>query len=625
MTTEADWLFSAEFARQYDYDGPLGVVYHQAATTFHLWAPTATQVWVRLYSDAQPATEGFSQFGLTAGRNGSWQLTLHEDLAGVVYTYVLRFADGTQTETIDPYATAAIVNGTRGVILPSPAPVAPLPPFHGRASIMEVSIRDFSSHPASGIRHRGQYLGLTEVGTKTPTGATSGLDYLKQSGVTHVQLMPFFDFATVDETAPGRDYNWGYDPQNYNVPEGSFATAPADPQTRISEAQAMVTALHAAGLRVIMDVVYNHVYDPRAQALALTVPGYYFRQHEGQLSDGTGTGNDLASEQPMARRYIVDSVRYWAETYGVDGFRFDLMGSLDVTTMQAVAAALPNLLLLGEGWPMATPLPATQQTTPAQATAVPSIGFFNDGLRDLIKGDNFVAAAPGFVTGTTGNEWALVAELLAGMTVGPAPYSPESISGAHGRYAWPQQAIQYVSVHDNLTLYDKLVATNPADDAATREARVRLALLMVALSQGVPFFPLGATGLRTKGGDANSYRSGDNVNAIDWNRLGRHRELNQLIARVLIWRAAQPEWQAQSYPELAALYRGSDIQPGVIASRLGALWIAFNARQAAVTQWAPAGTVLLSGTAFAPAGLATHAGGDYSILPLSAVILREKS
>ncbi|WP_461227275.1 type I pullulanase [Lacticaseibacillus suihuaensis] len=563
-------MFDAAFDAQYAFDGWLGTRYTEAATAFRLWAPTAESVTLCVYRSADPqAAIGHTQ-ALSRGDRGVWTTTLAGDQRNLVFTYQLTFADRPQTESIDPYATAATVNGQRGVVLapdqlepagwgPRLAPFGPLTD----AVITELHLRDVSSSPDSGIRHKGQYLGLTERGTHTPGGQATGLDYLRQSGTTHVQIMPMFDFGTVDEAHPERpQYNWGYDPVNYNVPEGSYATDAATPACRIQEAKAMIQALHDAGIRVIMDVVYNHVFDPATHAFNQTVPGYFFRTWpDGTLANGTGVGNDVASERAMVRKYIVDSVRYWAEAYHIDGFRFDLMGILDVGTMQAVREALDaiddGIAMLGEGWDMATPLAAGQKATRQNAAALPSVAFFDDDFRDLVKGHVFNAAAPGFVSGAAGHEAALAEALLA-------------------RRAEPAQLVQYVEVHDNLTLFDKLQAVSPRADGAVIAKQARLANALVALSAGVPLIQLGQAFLRSKGGDANSYRSPDAVNAIDWTRAAWAREAVAELAALWALRKAQPALRpaTASAATNTAVLRAADL---LIAYQSGELVVAFNA------------------------------------------------
>ncbi|WP_225047770.1 type I pullulanase [Lacticaseibacillus kribbianus] len=566
-------MFDAAFDAQYAFDGWLGVRYTPEATAFRLWAPTATSVTLCQYQGVDPQAAIVATWPLTRAARGVWTLGLPGDRRDLVYTYQLTFADRLQTETIDPYATAATVNGLRGVVLAPEAQVperwTPRLPAFGPltdAVITELHLRDVTSGAASGVGHKGQYLGLAERGTCTPAGQPTGLSYLAQSGTTHVQIMPMFDFATVDEAHPERaQYNWGYDPVNYNVPEGSYATNACDPAKRLVEAKTMIQALHDAGIRVIMDVVYNHVFDPATHAFNQTVPGYFFRTWpDGTPANGTGVGNDVASERAMVRKYIVDSVCYWARAYHIDGFRFDLMGILDVETMRAVREALDaiddGIVMLGEGWDMATPLAAGQKATRDNAAALPGVAFFDDDFRDLVKGHVFTAAAPGFVSGEAGHEAALLDAMLT-----------------RGRE--PAQEVQYVEVHDNLTLLDKLAAVSPGADATTLARQARLANAMVALSPGVPLIQLGQAFMRSKGGDANSYRSPDAVNAIDWTQASVHRDAVAELQALWALRAHRPELRPATAAALAGVSR-LRADDRVIAWRAGQLVVAFNAAPA---------------------------------------------
>ncbi|WP_125705563.1 type I pullulanase [Lacticaseibacillus daqingensis] len=609
---------AAAFDAEFGFAGWLGVQYAPHQSLFRLWAPTAQRVSLCVYASAAPAAGLVQTWPMTPGAHGVWCVTLMGDQRDLVYTYQLQF-ETTQTETIDPYATAATRNGARGVVLAPEDQVpkrwgARLPAFGSAtdAVIVEVNIRDLSSQPSSGIAHAGQYLGLTEVGTHTLAGTPTGLDYLARSGATHVQLMPFFDFGSVDEAAPRATYNWGYDPVNWNVPEGSYATDPATPKARVQEAKAMIQALHDRGLRVIMDVVYNHVFDPATSPLARCVPGYFFRQWpDGQLADGTGVGNDFASERVMARKYIVDSITYWAQTYQLDGFRFDLMGILDVATMQAVRQALdevaPGALVLGEGWDMNTPLAPAQKATQGNAAQLPSVAFFNDQLRDAIKGNNFDAAAPGFVAGNQAAAAAVAFGLLGG---GPP-------------YVAPTQVVQYAEAHDNLTLVDKLAASSPTDTPAMRVRRVKLANSLVALSQGVPFFQLGQAFLRSKGGNANSYNAPDAVNGVDWPLAATNADAVAYLRGLLALRRKEPALRQTSYAAIAAASQVLHAADGVVVVAVGPLILAFNAQATAVEQSIPAGDyrVLVEDGAIV-VGRDRHSAGTVTLAPVAALVLK---
>ncbi|OIR46286.1 type I pullulanase [Corynebacterium sp. NML130628] len=509
-------LHSAEFNEKYFYDGDLGAIYSPEKTTFRLWAPTAREVSFVNYSDNGAVTP------MTKGEKGTWEITLDGDQKGVEYRYRLGFKDGTINEAVDPYARAVTANATHTVVIDSENTVPHnwdgkrMAPFSSMkdAIIYEAHVRDLTIGPDNGIEHKGKFLGLTEAGTKTKAGNPSGLNYLKSLGVTHVQLLPIYDFGSVDETGDlsfNAQYNWGYDPQNYNVPEGSYSTNPMDPTARVVELKSMINTLHDNGLRVIMDVVYNHVYNPANSPLQQTVPNYYFRMDsECNFHDGTGVGNETASEQLMMRKYIVDSVKYWAKQYGVDGFRFDLMGIHDVETMNAVREALneidPSVVILGEGWEMGNHPAGVLGANQKNAKKLPGISFFNDQYRDTVKGDNFELAHTGFINGANENKrsWDLL----------------NNIKGAqHVRdYLGPEQSVVYNEAHDNYTMFDKLKGSMPQATEKEIAQRHMLGTATQYLSNGAVFIHAGQEFLRTKSGDHNSYKSPDSVNVFDYDR-----------------------------------------------------------------------------------------------------------
>lgn len=543
-------LRSSTFHHVFTFDGELGAIYTPQSTLLRLWAPTAENV---------QAETSRGVFPMSAGPQGTWEVRLDGDHSGTSYLYKLDFADGTSTTSIDPYARASTANSEKSVIL-DPAKVQ-LPAGQGErmpaftspqdAIISEAHIRDLTIAPDNGIEHKGKYLGLTERGTRTEAGNLSGLDYLISLGITHVQFLPMFDFGSVDETGDlsyGAQYNWGYDPVNFNVPEGSYATDPADPEARIREMKQMIQALHEAGLRVIMDVVYNHVYDADASPFERTVPGYYFRLAEdGSYRDGTGVGNETASEQPMMRKYIVDSVRYWASEYNIDGFRFDLMGIHDVVTMNAVRAALdgidPSIIIIGEGWPMGHHPAGVTASNYFHASQMDRISHFNDEFRDVVKGDNFTLSGRGFVTGDSNPH--LAERLYTGIT------------GARNTrdYSAPSQSVIYNEAHDNFTMFDKIRTLLPHASEDELERRQIIAIVLQYISNGVLFIHAGQEFLRTKAGNHNSYNSPDHVNAFEYDRVGRFpaavtafRMLNRLRSS---W-----DWaKLETYSEIESTYQ----------------------------------------------------------------------
>ena len=529
------YVRSKAFDDKYGYDGnDLGVTYDKKQTTIKLWSPTAKSVVLNIYdsldNDAQPA----KTIIMKRGDKGVWSSVLEGDMKGKAYDYSLTFGNGLKTQTDDPYSKAVTVNGDRTVIEDydniKPNNFNRMPEFSSptQAIIYETSIRDFSSDPNSGIKDKGKYLGMIESG-KTPTGQVTGLAYLKALGITHVQIMPSFDYASVDETKPLADqYNWGYDPKNYDVPEGSYSSDPKNPTARIKEMKEMINGLHKAGIRVVMDVVYNHVFDPKKQAFELTVPGYYFHYDKDNNPTGiSGCGNDIRSTGKMVRKYIVDSVTYWAKQYKVDGFRFDIMSLLDTDTMNAVRAALdkidPGIITYGEGWDM-NPYCKEVGTSQPNAPKVPDVGFFSDDIRNTVKGDDDpVNGNAGLVIGNghesnyANNAKKFVDSFLGGQKLKYDAWETHP-------YVKPSQMINYVSCHDGYTLYDYIKKRMPNESDANIAKRIRLADSMVMFAEGIPFFHSGQEGLRTKAGNNNSYNSSIRINQIDWDRIGANKD-----------------------------------------------------------------------------------------------------
>ena len=551
--TPAEWktLFESEaFARQTEYYGPLGVEYTPAGTHLRLWAPTAKQAAVNLY---RRGTGGacVGTLPLQQQDKGVWSIYLPGDQHGKYYDFTLTTPFGT-CNAADPYARAAGVNGVRSMIF-DPARVDPqgwerdvrpvIPP--ARRSVWEVSVRDFSQDPASGVHTawRGKFLAFTQQGTTLSSDGIhpTCLNYLKRLGVSYVQLMPIFDFGSVDESRPlTRQYNWGYDPTNFNVPEGSYSTDPTRGEVRVRECKQMIAALHAAGIGVVMDVVYNHMYRSD-NVLNRVVPLYYFRQNDdGSLSNGSGCGNEFASERPMARRYLIDSVLYWAREYHIDGFRFDLMGLYDVETMNLLRAELDKLpggrdiLMYGEPWQGGCSALHRYEANKNNLNMLNErIGIFCDNTRDAIKGGCFDAREPGYVEGKPGSFWDIGAAVAAWCRSDRLP--PHA----------PSQIVSYVSAHDNFTLWDKLLCVRYEKPEFTARdtvalAQNRLAAGIYLTSFGLPFMQAGEEFARTKKGVGNSYRSSPTLNRLDWNRAEQYHALVDYYRGLLALRAAFP-------------------------------------------------------------------------------------
>ena len=538
---------SAEFAAKYTYtSNDLGVTYTKASTKLRVWAPTAKAVSVVTYKEADAPSSSGSLIKMTYDTKGTWVATLKGDQNGTVFNYRVS-VNNTVNEAVDPYVRATTVNGTRGVIVNLDATdpkgwSSSKPKFSGRptdAVIYELHVRDLSMDPSSGIpaKNKGKFLALTDLNTSN-NGQKTGVAAIKDLGVTHVELLPIFDFATVNENLP--TFNWGYDPQNYNVPEGSYSSDPTKPTARITELKSAIMGLHKAGLRVNMDVVYNHVSNANTFSQNLIVPGYFFRRDDnGNLTSGSGCGNDVASERPMVRKFIVDSVKFWATEYNMDGFRFDLMGLMDIQTINEITAMLkkidPTILVIGEGWNMGT-LPPEKKANQLNIAQLPGVAHFNDQIRDGIKGSVFDAADNGFATG----KFTAKMNVMAGI-VGNTDYSTDIMT------KWtttaPGQSVNYVESHDNMTLVDKITASvkdaTPADIAQLS----RLASSIAFLSQGMPFMQAGQEFLRSKGGDTNSYKSSDLVNSLKWSTQATHAATVKYFKGLIALRKAHPAFR----------------------------------------------------------------------------------
>jgi pullulanase len=543
---------------QFYYAGDdLGFTYRSRESRFTLWAPGAAAVSVAIYDNGgggsgSPGAEDREQPRLFQMERdlaaGIWRVSIPEDLRGRYYLYRVEFPGGAVNWAVDPYARAAGVNGLRGMAVdlaatdppgfredPRPSLAAPTD-----AVIYELHVRDLSMHPHSGILRRGKFLGLAETGTQTPGGLSTGLDHIRELGVTHVHLLPSFDFKTIDEASLSRpQFNWGYDPQNYNLPEGSYATDPFDGAVRVREFKELVQTLHRHGLGVIMDVVYNHTYNAGDSNFSALVPGYYYRtDSRGRYTDGSACGNETASERPMVGKFILDSVTYWAREYRIDGFRFDLMGLHDINTMNALRRELdkidPSIILYGEGWiAQDSPLLPSLRAVKANAPRLDGrIAVFSDDIRDGIKGSVFYAGQGGFINGgyfdaggQGGKKPDFRVEDVKFGIVGATEHPQVNLDRVHysGSF-WakdPGQSINYVSAHDNLTLWDKLAAASPGAEEEELIRMNKLAAAIVLTSQGIPFFQAGEEMARTKGGNDNSYNAPDGVNMLDWDRKSR--------------------------------------------------------------------------------------------------------
>ncbi|PDZ45522.1 type I pullulanase [Bacillus wiedmannii] len=511
---------SAEFDYSFYYGGnDLGNIYTPQHTKFRVWAPTASEAKLVTYKKWNDKIG--AEINMQQSEKGTWKAELTGNQKGLFYTYKVKIGDK-WTEAVDPYARAASVNGDKGAVVdleetnPKKWKMNKKPKFKNPedAIIYELHVRDLSIQPESGIKHKGKYLGVTEKGTRGPKDVKTGLDHMKDLGVTHVQLLPIFDYASVNEENLNEpQYNWGYDPKNFNVPEGSYSTNPYEPTVRITELKQMIQTLHDNNLRVVMDVVYNHMYNAAESNFHKLVPGYYYRYNEdGTFANGTGVGNDTASERKMMRKFMVDSVTYWAKEYNLDGFRFDLMGIHDYETMNEIRKAVnqidPSIILHGEGWDLNTPLAGELKANQKNAEKMKGIAHFNDNIRDGLKGSVFEEKENGFVNGKENMEDRIKKGITAGID-----YDINSST-----YQDPEQVLTYVEAHDNHTLWDKLELTNPGDSEEVRKQMHKLSSSILLTSQGIPFLHAGQEFMRTKYGDHNSYKSPDSINQMDWLR-----------------------------------------------------------------------------------------------------------
>lgn len=572
-----DWkFFGIDFSAYPHYEGDdLGVRWSKEQTSFRVWAPTALQVELRIYQTANDESAiRIDQF--QKAESGTWTISVQGDLSGYFYTIRVNDQAGWLNETPGVDAKAVGTNGHRGLIF-NPERTNPEGWQNDRrvecanptdAVIYELHVRDFSMSPVSGMKNQGKFLAFTEIRTLSPEGLKTGVDHLVELGVTHVHLLPVNDFFTVDENYPEQSYNWGYDPQNFNAPEGSYSTNP-NTTSRILELKMLVQALHRAGFGVILDVVYNHTYHTRRSYFNQTVPGYYYRQKaNGSFSNASGCGNEMATERSMVRKYIIDSLVYWATEFHIDGFRFDLMGIYDLGTMNQIRAQLDaistSILLYGEGWAAdQSPLDENWRAVKTNVTRLNRIAVFNDDFRDGIKGNTFDSQSTGFVSGQTIQE-----ENIKFGIVG-ACFHPQIVYGyvERSKAPWaaePWQSINYASCHDNFTLFDKLVSSCPdASDAEIRRMQM-MAGALVLTSQGVPFLHAGVEMARTKQGDHNSYKSPDSVNQIDWNRKSEYWEVFQYYQSLIALRKKHPAFRMTSSAQIREhLIFSADYQPGV--------------------------------------------------------------
>lgn len=636
-------IYSTEaFEEEYTYTGTdLGATWSSEKTAFRVWAPTAEAVKVNLYESGTAGTDDLiEQLEMQKDVNGTWVAEKEGDLNGTYYTYVVSI-NGEEKEACDPYARTTGVNGKRAMVidLASTNPEGwenDTNPHAGAnytdAVIYELHVRDLSSDASSGITNTGKFLGLIETGTTTESGISTGLDHIKDLGITHLQLMPSYDYGSVDETQLDKaQFNWGYDPVNFNVPEGSYSTDPYKGEVRVKEMKEMVQGLHENGISVVMDVVYNHVYNATDFCYNQIVPGYFSRVDEdGQYSSGSGCGNDTASERAMVRKYIVESVKYWADEYHIDGFRFDLMGLIDTQTVNEIVAEVrkdhPDVMFYAEGWTMDTTLTKEGYTLATQVNSpeTPDFAFFNDNLRDGLKGSVFNNEV-GYISGAEGLESTI----------------SESFLGAATWCKSPTQTINYASCHDNLSLMDRISRSTPA---VAKEDRIRMNNLSAAIymtAQGVPFMQAGEEMLRSKvkedgGFDENSYASSDFVNSLKWDNLNEEEYQNtyNYYKGLIAFRKEHPALRMTTAEDVAANIKTvSGLDANVLAFEIAGgangdsaegMYIIFNANEEETQVTLPAGyawNVYVNGESAGTEVIETITSGTAKVAPISALVL----
>jgi len=534
----------------------LGVTWSPEKTTFRVWAPTAQTVVVKIYEKGQGGIP-LATYGMHSSRGGTWALSVESNLENLYYTVQAQIDNTWKNEVPDPYVKAVGVNGDRGMIInfENTNPDGWLdqrrfkPAGPQDAIIWEIHVRDFSIHPSAGSKFPGKFLAFSETETFSPEGFSTGILHLKELGITHVHLLPVFDYQTVDESRLEQpQYNWGYDPKNYNVPEGSYSTDPYDGRVRIREFKQLVQALHDSGIGVIMDVVYNHVYDAPSSSFEQLSPGYFFRYwNDGSLADGSGCGNETASERPMVRKFIIDSVKFWATEYRIDGFRFDLMGLHDIDTMNLVRSELtninPDIIIYGEGWVGGqSPLPMTQRAIKENVGKLHDVAVFSDDIRDAIRGKWSVSGNPGFMAGQKEMKETIKFGVVAStkhpqINYGKLYYSKKPYADS------PLKTITYVTCHDNPVLWDRIGTVCPECSETEKIDLQKFANAIVLTSQGIPFLHAGEELVRTKFGENNSYNLPDHFNQLDWTNKSKYYDVYTFYSKLIALRKNHPAFR----------------------------------------------------------------------------------
>ncbi len=625
----------------------LQVVYSPTESRFTFWSPAAEDVYLNLFKEGS-GDEAYQTLAMVRSNPSEpWRLTVNGNLNGKFYTFQVKINGKVLAETQGAWANAVGINGNRAAVVdmkatnPTGWDTDRRPALKSPNDIIlyELIHRDMTMSPSSGIVNKGKFLAWTERGTVSPQGLSTGIDHIKELGVTHVHLLPSFDHASIDETTLNKNrYNWGYDPKNFNVPEGSYSTNPADPTSRIREFKQMVQSFHQNGIRVIMDVVYNHTSTTNGSAFNLTAPEYFYRHNpDGSYSNASGCGNETASERAMMRRYIVESVTYWVKEYHVDGFRFDLMGIHDIETMNAVTKALkdidPTLFVYGEGWSAGdSPLPLEKRAVKANAPQLTDVAVFSDDIRDGIKGHYSHATDKGFATGAAGFEETIKFGIV-GSTQHPQ-VSYDKVNYSKSPYAnKPSQTISYVSCHDDMCLVDKIKASNPNASLTDIIRFDKLAQTIVLTSQGVPFIFCGEEVLRDKKGIHTSFESPDSSNSISWDNKARYNDVFRYYQGLIDLRKKHPAFKMPTtqsiqqhlkfmnkLPKSMVAYTISENANG---DRWKEILVVFNGNTIAKKLSIPKGswTAVVKDGMVSEKGLGTVKGGQVEIPASSALIL----
>jgi len=633
------------------YEGSdLELTYSAQSSKFRVWVPTASAVKLLLYDNGIDGG-AYENLDMKSDENGTWLLEVEKDLKGKFYTFQVKIKEVWLDETPGMWVKATGVNGKRAAIIdfaetnPEGWENDVRPPLKNFTDIIlyEVHVRDFSISPSSGIKNKGKFLAFTEHGTKNSAGETTGIDHLKELGITHVHLLPSFDYASIDETRLNENkYNWGYDPVNFNVPEGGYSTNPYDPGTRVKEFKQMVQSLHRSKIRVIMDVVYNHTAASKNSHLNLLVPNYFYRLNtDSTWSNASGCGNETASERAMMRKFMIESVVYWATEYHIDGFRFDLMGIHDIQTMNAIRAALdkidPTIFMYGEGWTAASsPLAEDKRAVKKNAKQLDNIAVFSDDIRDALKGSWMKAEIPGFVSGIDSLEESVKFGVVGATQHAEVDYSKLIYSKAP-YVNNPTQIINYVSCHDDMSLVDKLNEAKPLD--ATDDELIRfnkLAQTVVFTSQGVPFMYAGEELYRNKKGIHNTYQSPDSINKIDWNFKTSNKDIYDYYKGLISLRNGHPAFRIPTQemvqqhlkflPLLVPNVVGYILTDHVNGEEWKDVLVLYNGNRKAVKVNIPAGewNVVCHDGQINLSGLASGNDTIFTIAPSSASIMYQK-